>query len=286
MCAVMNGVSDLNLALAVHSAGAMPSLMILAQDRSDRLDQALKEFVKCIGNANIVLHLDHADLTNLSIMKLVNQYKVSHVELLGALDTQGMTTKQEFDHVMLNPVYASGLKFVQSTSKTIIRILSPSQSSNVAGYALKGNNAAGFGGKLSVSDLFDQQIQNTPHMPLIPYGGIGTPNDVADYMRRGAAGVAVGTLFAATKESCIADSTKQQMVMASAGSLTKFDTSQQALVLGNVAHDNTPNRQASLNQGLAGQGGLVYAGPAIDYVTEIRTVQQVVDYLTSEINDA
>ena len=99
MCAVMNGVSDLNLALAVHSAGAMPGLMITGTDRDNQLDHALTEFVKCTGYGNIVLQLNYGDLTNVAILKLIKQHQVSHVELFGALDSLGMTTKEEFDYI-------------------------------------------------------------------------------------------------------------------------------------------------------------------------------------------
>ena len=231
MCAVMNGVSDLNLALAVHAAGAMPSLMITGADKDQQIDAALNEFKHCTGHANIVLQISYDDLINSSIPRLLRQYRVSHVELFGTVNHDG----------------------------------------------------AGFGGKLSTSDLFDQQKHRTPSMPLIAYGGIGCPGAVTDYIRRGAAAVAVGTMFAATKESCVAETTKQHMVGSSADSLTKFASSQQALVLGDVSEDHTPNHQMSLDQGIAGQGGLVYAGTAIDHVTKIRTVQEVVDYLTSEL---
>ena len=290
MCAVMNQVSDLRLALAVHEAGAMPSLMsnliIGHENRDDRLHNLLNEFSKLTGHANIVLQLDHLDLKNPKILKLVKHYQVSHVELFGALDSMGMTTKQEFDYTMQDPMYSRGLKFLQSVSKTIIRVLSPSDATNVNAYALKGSDSAGFGGELSVSELFDQQQQRTPGMPLITYGGVGTPKQVADYIQRGAAAVAVGTLFAATKESCLADSTKQQMISATKNSLTKFSTSQQALILGNqeqVIADTTPNRQTSLEQGVAGTGGHIYAGTGIEHVNEIKTVKQVVDYLIQDL---
>ena len=95
MCAVMNGVSDLNLALAVHSAGAMPGLMISGDDRDNQLDHTLKEFVKCTGHANIVLQIDYGDLTNHTIINLIKQYKVSHVEIFGALDTSGVDGRNQ-----------------------------------------------------------------------------------------------------------------------------------------------------------------------------------------------
>jgi NAD(P)H-dependent flavin oxidoreductase YrpB (nitropropane dioxygenase family) len=290
MCAVMNQVSDVNLALAVHEAAAMPSLMVTGDNRTDKINIALSEFVKCTGRANIVLHLDYSDLINVEIMKLIKHYKVSHVELLGALDTNGITTQQEFEHVMSSPLYRNGLKFLQSTTKTIIRILTATnKESNVNAYALKGSDSAGFTGKLSVLDLFNQQLRLTPGMSLIPYGGIGTPKQVADYINQGAAAVAVGTLFAASKESCLDNSVKQKMISADTTSLTKFSTSQQALVLGEpnqVAADLTPNRQTSLEAGIAGQGGLIYAGTAIDYVTEIRSVKDIVEYLVEDLPHA
>ena len=290
MCAVMNQVSDLRLALAVHEAGAMPSLMsslmVGHENRVDQLHSALGEFSKLTGHANIVLHLHQVDLKNPKMLKLVKHFQVSHVELFGAFDLMGMTTKQEFDYIMQDPVYSSGLKFLQSISKTIIRVLSPIDAANVNAYALKGSDSAGFGGELSVSELFDQQQQRTPNMPLITYGGVGTPKQVADYIQRGAAAVAVGTLFAATQESCLADSTKQQMISATKNSLTKFSTSQQALILGDqeqVLADPTPNRQTSLEQGVAGTGGHIYAGTGIEHVNEIKTVKQVVDYLIQDL---
>ena len=287
MCAVMNGVSDLSLALAVHEAGAMPSLMVNGEHRIEKLGSVLREFVKSVGHANLVLSLNYYDLVNIDIVKLVRQYRVSHVELLGSLDSLEITSQQEFDHVMSEPLVRNGLKFVQSTTKIMIRIFSPTQArSQLQAYALKGSDSGGFTGNLSVSELFVQQQQLTPGMKLIPYGGIGTAKQVAEYIRRGAAAVAVGTLFAATKESCLAESVKQQMILSSSTALTKFTTSQQALVLGThseVVADITSNRQASLESGIAGQGGLIYAGKSIDYVTKTRSVQEVVDDLTSEL---
>lgn len=287
MCAVMNQVSDLSLALAVHEAGAMPSLMVNGEHRVEKISSALSEFVKSVGHANLVLSLNYYDLVNINIVKLVRQYKVSHVELLGALDSLQMTTRQEFDHVMSDSLFRNGLKFIQSTTKTMIRIFSPTEAqSQLQAYALKGSDSGGFTGNLSVSELFARQQQLTPGMKLIPYGGIGTAKQVADYIQQGAAAVAVGTLFAATKESCLAESVKQQMILSSSTDLTKFTTLQQALVLGphsEVVADTTPNRQSSLDSGVAGQGGLIYAGKSIDYVTKIRSVQEVVDYLSSEL---
>lgn len=286
MCALMNGASDLKLALAVSEAGAMPSLMIKGPDRADQMAQDLDEFQRSTGHANLVIHLNYHDLVDRNIMQLIRQHRVSHVEFLGDLDP-GMTTRQEFDRLMSDARYRLALKTVRSISRVFIRIFSATtETDSIDAYALKGSDSAGFTGKLTVAELFQLQKEIAPHLPLIPYGGIGTPRQVREYITDGAAAVAVGTLFAASQESCLALSLKQQMVLADRSSLTRFTSSQQALVVGDrdqITADASPNRRISLDAGLAGQGGLVYSGAAIDHVTDIRPVKQIVDYLVSEI---
>lgn len=286
MCAVMNGASDLKLALAVDQAGAMPSLMIVGCDRVDRMASDLEEFRRCTGHANIVLQLNYHDLVDRNVMRLVRHYRVSHVELLGDINTD-LTTRQEFDQLMADPQYRLGIKTIRSITRAFFRIfrMTP-ESHGIDAYALKGSDSAGFSGKLTVAELFQQQRQCTPDLPLITYGGVGTPQQVRDYITNGAAAVAVGTLFAASQESCLALSLKQQMVLANRASLTRFSTSQQALIIGDrdqVTADASPNRQLSLEAGLSGQGGLVYSGAAIDHVTGIRPAKEIVEYLVSEL---
>lgn len=282
MCAVMNSVSDLALASAVSAAGAMPSLLIKWQTH-DVLHDQLKEFVRLNGHGNCVLQLGYKDLADDVVLSLVEQYKISHVELFGLLGVPNHKMQDEFNTVMSQPKYSNGYQRLKNNSRILTRIFTPSLGQGIDAYALKGAESGGFSGAISVKDLFLQQQQQTPDIPLIPYGGVGTPEHVAWYIKHGAAGVAVGTLFAAAQESCLSQETKLSMVNASSNDLQKFNTSQRALVLGDVSGDRTPNRQASLDQGIAGQGGLVYAGSAIDYVTEIKTVKQVVDYLTQDL---
>jgi enoyl-[acyl-carrier protein] reductase II len=282
MCAVMNQVSDLNLALAVHAAGAMPSLQINRYNKDqtinyDLVNQELSEFVKQAGNGNVVLAVAEEDLFDYTFIKLIRQYRVSHVELLGnEIDNSIHWHKSHFQ---------ISLQYVKQTSKLLSRIVSTTSTNpHPDAFCVKGKESAGFAGAVSVSDLFEQQrsISNTA---LIPYGGVGTPTQVKHYMNRGAAGVAVGTLFAATQESCLSYKTKLAMCNASLSQITQFkETEQNALVLGELKSAKQDwNHEHDLKNGIAGQGGLVYAGTAIDHVTHIRTAQEVVDYLTSEL---
>ena len=282
MCAVMNQVSDLNLALAVHAAGAMPSLQINRYNDDhtinyDRVDYELSEFVKQTGNSHVVLVAAEEDLLDHKFIKLIREYNVSHIELLGNnVDRSAYWYQSNFQLV---------LQYVKQTSKVLSRIVSTTSTNpHPDAFCVKGKESAGFAGAVSVSDLFEQQrsISNTA---LIPYGGVGTPAQVKQYMDRGAAGVAVGTLFAATQESCLSHETKLAMCNASLSQITQFkETEQNALVLGELKSTKQDwNHEYDLKNGIAGQGGLVYAGTAIDHVTHIRTVQEVVDYLTSKL---
>ena len=285
MCAVMNGASDLNLALAVHEAGAMPSLMVnwkkghRKEFDYDLLNFNLQEFTKLAGNGHCVLQLDYADLRDETVLKLIEQYQITHVELFGIMGLPSDQMQKEFETVM--SVYQSQFDRLRSTARIITRIFVPSSGKGIDCYALKGSESAGFKGKMSVVQLFEQQQSLTPHVPLIPYGGVGTPDHVAWYMNHGAAGVAVGTLFAASKESCLDLKTKQAMVKTNSKDLAQLDSNQQALVMGTVSEDK--NHQQSLDAGIKGQGGLIYAGSSIDHVHDILSVKTIVEYLTRDI---
>ena len=281
----MNIASDLNLAAAVSVAGAMPSLMINWKKGTrtdfdyDLFNYTLQEFVKLTGNGHCVLQLDYPDLRDPIVIQLIEKYKISHVELFGHMQYP-LDRKQEEFELVLNS-YQEQYNRLKKTARIITRIFTPSNGKGIDCYALKGSDSAGCVGSLSVKDLFLAQHTLTPDIPLIAYGGIGTPSDVAWYLSQGVAGVAVGTLFAASKESCLSLETKQAMVNASSGSLTKLNTNQQALVMGTVSNDL--NHKESLQAGIQGLGGLIYAGSSIDHVTDIRSVQSIVDYLVSDI---
>lgn len=284
----MQGASDLVLACAIHQAGAMPSLQIdWKKDRTtkhDILNQQIQDFVKLTGSTHCVLQLEYTDLKDQQTLNIIKSYNISHIEIIGLIGKISNDRMQyEFDIVMSQPKYLEGFNQIRSHARVLTRIFTPSLGKGIDAYALKGADSAGWSGNLSVKDLFLQQKLQTPDIPLIPYGGIGTPEQVAWYIKNGAAGVAVGTLFAATQESCLSEKTKTAMVQSSKQDLQKLHSTQRALVFGDISQDTEPNYVSSLNQGIAGLGGLLYAGSAIDHVTHIRTVQQVVDYLTSEL---
>jgi Nitronate monooxygenase len=300
MLALMNRASTMPLALACWEAGVFPSLSIPfekirlefdPEDRADAVNQTLKEFKKNTGNCNVILGLTHEELDNPKIMSLLLDYQVSHCELHSVKQQTKMsnTVWERFANPDLYQQWYTEKLQQYSTIKFMERCREIQSSNNGVAICVRGCDAAGgTNPELTTQDLFDQQRQSTPNAVIIPYGGIGTPDQVAYYLDAGATAVAVGTLFAACAESPLSTATKQAMISAGADSLVRLsDTNQNILPLGNLTDiiDNQrqtgANRDGSLHTGIYGDGttGHIYAGRGIEHVNTIRTVKQTVEYL-------
>ena len=291
--ACMYGGSDLKLALACWNAGIYPSLLIpdvLNQYtvNYDLLGETLTEYKKSTGACDIVLAIGQRQFFDLKLMDMIKSYKVSHVEFFPLHDDSYDRATQVFgDHYdKALSAMAKHIAPVQVMSRT----RKPFVDKKNFAYCLKGSDGAGLNGELNTAELFEQQKKLTPDAVLIPYGGVGTPKQVADYIRTGATAVAVGTLLAASLESPLSQETKEAMCRANKSDINKFnDTNQNALVLGDpkkVQQDKSHwNRTDSFFKGLYGDGktGHIYAGNGIDHVNSIKSVKEIVEYLTSEL---
>jgi hypothetical protein len=300
----MNGGSSLPLALACWEAGVFPSLYVQVYDIAtntnnyDLLDYTIGEFVKSTGTTDVLVATDIFRLADPTAIKIYKKHKLTHIEIL----TESLEQRKKLETT--NPHTAQLIKNYDLIIKGAQNALRPKcivqrisfVKDNPYNFILgvKGSEAAGLNSETcTTSELFDRQKAKTPDSLIMPYGGIGTPGQVADYISRGASGVVVGTLFAAAKESTLSQDVKQKMVNTHKQDLIRLpDTGQQALMLGvteSVLNSKLTNfdwnRQKSLEIGLSGnaQVGHMYLGSAIDYVTEIKTVKEIVEYLTSEL---
>ncbi len=287
----MNRGSSLELALAVHEAGAFPSLFLLPDDPQGKdcsyIVSVLEQFREKTGNLNVVMAVNRQALTNKELVNVLRKYSPSHIELLPS-DSDGDTDNV---YSFLNtPIIKLALKSLRVKSKLILRLYKPATTdiaSQFDAFYIKGKESAGKTGNWSVKDLFLEQKKLTPSIPVIPLGGVGTPEQVAWYLEQGAAAVGVGTMFAVCAESPLSTSVKEKIVGASSKDLTVLsDTKQNCLVLGDVQSAPDWNRDASLAHGISGNGnlGLVYLGTAVDYATKIRTVKETVDFLCSQLH--
>ena len=286
----MTGVSHLPLALAVHQAGAMPSLLLTqwqlgqpVRQSHDELHDILQEFWKATHSRNLAVAVVEQQLLDPVFLNILAEFAPSHIDFLPAeIGNKNIWYQTDF---------ATALAKLPQTKFMIKAAFQAHQIDLAHGYCIKGHESGGVRGTMPVRTLFALQRQLTPHAAGVPYGGVSHPSHVREYLAQGAAGVAVGTLFAACRESCLSEQTKQRMVEASSQDLHRFaDTGQQALILGNTQQIEQAsvgwNRSPSLWQGITGDGtqGHVYAGTSIDHVTKIRTVKETVEYLVSELH--
>jgi NAD(P)H-dependent flavin oxidoreductase YrpB (nitropropane dioxygenase family) len=303
--AAMVGGSELPLALACWDAGVFPSLVIEYWKKLDHgefnydlVNDTLKEFIKSTGSADVLVAIGIADFFDKQLMSILKNFKVSHIEPLPKHDDYHERAKDIFDK-NYNKAFSAIVKNMYP-AKILWRVKKPKidptngmsiDNKNLC-FCIKGSDAAGMNGVMPTIELFNEQKKLTPNVNVIPYGGVGTPQQVKEYLDKGAEVVAVGTLFAASQESTLSIETKKAMVKNNKNNTVKLkDTGQNTLLLGkieDVLQDKSNwNRGKSFEKGLHGDGksGHIYVGHGIDHVKEIKTVKQIVEYLTSELDE-
>lgn len=282
--ALMNPVSDLNLAMAVADAGAFPSLFITPND--EIADQQLSEFTKSLGNSNVTVPVDFKSLNDPKFVKVLSKHQVSHIEVF-RVNADGNLI--DYNNISSNSNAYYALTFLKRFSKLLFRVHNHGPEVPLAdGYCIKGTESGGVRGNLSIEEIFLKKIESNTDKHLIPYGGINNPGQVSKYIAQGATAVAVGTLFALCKESSLSPEIKQKIINSSSADIKISDHNQHYLPL---SKESTPipdddwNRSAELRQSIKNNGhsGFMYVSPVIDYVTEIRSVKEVVEYLVSEL---
>lgn len=305
--ACMNGGSSLDLALACWDAGVFPSLFCQywAEEGDNRysiIEETLKKFKKITGSCDIVLALDEKDLFDIKMINVIKDSKISHLEIF-AKNIKNINEYQHLFNIFGKKYEEQLLKILKKLHpiKFIWRVTNiplkeknfyhiPLHQENFA-YGLKGSDSAGVNGKHTTMELFLTYKKINPYAAtLIPYGGIGTPKQVNEYISGGAIAVSIGTLFASSKESPLSLETKKIMVNSDKNNVIKLEnTDQNSLVIGDIEdvyQDNSAwNRTESLKKGLYGDGkqGHIYVGSAVEHITEIKSVKEIVEYLVSEL---
>lgn len=177
------------------------------------------------------------------------------------------------------------------------------------------SRAGGHAGNISPRDLITLLKENC-NIPIISAGGIATGQHLKEVMDWGAAGASVGTIFIACEEADISPEYKQAMIQygekdivrttkLSGSALTVINTPyvQQLGTKANflewiLHHNKTLKKYAKMLIAWRGMKsvekaafGATYktvwcAGPAIEYVHEVRPMADIVHQLTKEFDDA
>jgi len=275
VCSPMNGVSDLKLALACAKAGIVPSLIPYTYSDFKQFFIALSDYKTTQGDIIIALRLAEvvdARLTN----KLITS-GITHIELL-EYDILDLTEK---NINILNKLRDHSIRIIL---KILTHLEIESFKDVIDAVTIKGPEAAGRSEE--DIDLIGEinHIRNTyPSIKIIVSGGIKNNSDVTKYITAGASAVGIGTLFAMSKESSIPQHVKDKLLQASSNDISRLKSGaqQRAIIFKEQSSDDF-NNTAGLNIGLqTGTSGHIFVGNAISSVTEILSVQEIVNYLTA-----
>ena len=299
--ACMNKGSTLQLALAVHKAGAYPSLCSWTYQFGTKknfslMHHDLESFSTSTNSNNIHVSFELSELINYKseCLDIIKDFSLPTIEIIYNIQINQLPKDKFLQNakLALGPIKNLGVKVFR-------RILFPvteeeQQLHYLDGFCVKGNDAAGTSNYMNESrstlNLFLEQKKLTPNAIVIPYGGIGSAQDVKQYLDLGAEVVAVGTVLAACAESPIKSETKLAMVNATKQDIVKFVYGNQlhytlnALPFDEYDQVDDPNHTKSLVSGLYNKNttkGHVYVGHGIDHIKEILPCKTVVENLCS-----
>lgn len=277
--APMNKVSDTTLAIAVSNAGGLGSISLMTyldgfvidNTAIGNFEDAIIDFKESTGTVNFLLSLRVVDSNNVQLKNLILKYKIPYLELIDFSTSP--------PPIFLNEYTAAGILIF---SKGRLGI-NPSD-----GIILKGSDGAGRirPENSTLKDLLLTVKKQRPQMLTIVTGGIGTPTQVKEYLDLGATMVGVGTLFAASVESCVSTETKLKMVSSTVDDIQQIGSSfkQNALQFSTIDGD-VPNHTMGLKAGMQSpESGLIFAGKAIDNISLIRPVADIIRDLVSELD--
>jgi NAD(P)H-dependent flavin oxidoreductase YrpB (nitropropane dioxygenase family) len=291
--ACMNKGSTVELAIAVHQAGGYPSLCSWTYNgKSELMQRDLDHFVSVTGSNRIHLSFELHELPDSAIQGIIESHMIPTIEIIyGDKNTfRPTSTEQELtvDVIrLLKPIKALGTKVFKRIYDTVDQDMMTQHL--IDGFCIKGSESAGFTGHVSVMDLFLQQKALTPNAMLIPYGGVGTAEQVKKYMELGAETVAVGTVLALSAESPLSTETKLAAIKKQSQDLTQFphvvgkvERKQNALQFEPYQGPDDANGTMGLIRGMRGKtDGHVYLGQGIDHVSEIESCKQIIQRLAS-----
>lgn len=280
VCAAMNQVSNARLAIAVHEAGAFPSLSVANYFREHRLDREaylreLTQFKDATGSNGLLLSVGSRALLLDAVVHPFLDFGFRHFELFHWAQAEPdwprvLARSRELER-------SHGAKFMFKISSGHLR-----PGLDYATLVLKGPEGAGRSAidSPSLPEAFEFCRRELPTAAVVVSGGIHGPEQLHDYLDRGALAVAVGTLFAAAQESAVDDSVKRKIVAASTAELRRVGANGLKGLFASVASKDNSNLTRTLARGVhsADQGG-IFVGDAIDHVTEIVPVRRIVERL-------
>lgn len=291
--ACMNKGSTLELALAVHQAGGYPSFCSWTYNgRSELMQRDVDRFVEATGSNCVHLSFELDEYVDYAVHEIVKSHNIPTVEIIYGDKNTFRKTRSEKELTndvikLIAPIKELGTRVFKRTYDNVDQ--ETMDLHLLDGFCIKGAESAGFSSTTPIKETFLRQRELTPKAALIPYGGVGTAEQVREYLDLGAEVVAVGTVLALSIESPMSTETKLAAINAKSKDLKQFTH-----VVGNVERKQTAlqfkpydgpddaNGTMGLLRGMRGRdSGHVYVGHGIDHVTELRSCQEIIKDLAS-----
>lgn len=299
MMAAMNGGSEIKLAIACQKAGIMSSLFIPQENRT----KTFKLFCDATGTNHVVMTISELEIVkNLSAIEELLDAGARYFEIIGFVPTKNneipfnwsLNQSLEKQKEIWEEMFIRNIRLLDAyhlQMRTSVPVIKDSPFV----WCLKGNDSAGLSFKTTYTtkELFDEQKKIAPDKLTIPYGGVGTAEDIKYYVDRGVFSVAVGTRLSLSEESPLSKEAKLKIIEKRDQKIKMPDTGQNALILGdvdtviNANKDQVDdwNRKESLKQGQLGDGksGHVYVGEGLKHAKKIQPVKEIISELTSKL---
>ena len=277
----MNGVSDVDLAIVVSRAGAVPSLSIFNYYTNGQLnfpwfEKEIKRFIDATSSTEIVLSMHWEHFMAEPIINFLLRNKLRLIELfVRPLDHNSwpaLTT--HIENMSVNNICVM-FKTTMSIPFSMFDAI-----------VLKGPLSAGrsFGGTGSLEERYDI-VKEKIGTKIIPNGGIGTPEQVKYFIDRAALAVGIGTVLAASEESCVSKETKQRILDSTSADIQLIGPLNCRGLLFSRLDGDDDNNSKSLHAGINGtNSGCIYVGNGIDHIKQIMPVKDIIEWLVKDVN--
>lgn len=315
LMAAMNRGSTVELAVAVDRAGGRGSLCSWTYEGQwDRMHRDLDRFRSQCPHSTLHCSFELEEFSDPEhYLALVSREEISTVEVIYGKKTAipngdwrrspglALLARQ-----FLEPTRQLGLPIFRRVTQLVDRGLA--EAHGLTGFCVKGSDAAGCHGSQTTLQMVERQQRETPDHRVIAYGGVGTAQQVKQYLDMGCETVGVGTRLAFSRESPIRPGAKQWVIDHSSKDIIDHLyeikpgrwATRNALDIHSYqgpdpwSQHSDPvlranaleNRTASLEAGLFDQRdnhGHLMIGHAIDQVTDILSVNEIIEELCSLI---
>lgn len=273
VCAPMNGVSDLKLAIACAKAGIVPSLFFHSFTNLDDFSKSVTEILSYGPNIHVSSTLK--DITTNA--ELIKKLGITHIEILD-FENSEVTADNK---IIINALRAAGVKVIL---KVLLTHIIDQFIDVLDGVTIKGSDGAGRSAKdVKLEDFILYIKSKYPSLKIIASGGVKNKSDIDSLLALGACAVSIGTLFALSKESPIPQAVKDKLLQSTSDDIRRLKTGarQRAIIFGEQTTDDFNNTQGLYSGIRTGTSGHIFVGNAIDTITDILSVQEIVDCLAS-----